>query len=273
MTQAVKRGCTETISASMIFRLPDYVLVDKHTTCLRIQAGEFRSRTTVAIRKFHELLHPAFTNHDRPVSSGDAYRAPLWRELHLRQAFDACDVAPLTSATRRVTSCHCQKNPQVPAHILRSAVSAPEGSHARHLTSLTQTWIPHYRPVRSSGSRLGHESTLQIIELGEGLGFDSAWLRHRHLQFGISSPIAMMAAASQRTSRIELGTAVTPLGWENPLRLAEDLATVDLLAGGRINPGLSVGEPMHYDTLKHELYPDSSELEDFSYGRLNRFAG
>jgi alkanesulfonate monooxygenase SsuD/methylene tetrahydromethanopterin reductase-like flavin-dependent oxidoreductase (luciferase family) len=84
---------------------------------------------------------------------------------------------------------------------------------------------------------LGHQSTLQIIEFGERLGFDSAWLRHRHLQFGISSPIAMMAAAGQRTSRIELGTAVTPLGWENPLRLAEDLATVDLLAGGRINPG------------------------------------
>lgn len=118
----------------------------------------------------------------------------------------------------------------------------------------------------------GHESTLQIIELGERLGFDSAWLRHRHLQFGISSPVAVMAAASQRTSRIQLGTAVTPLGWENPLRLAEDLATVDLLAGGRINPGLSVGEPMHYDTVKHELYPDSSELEDFSYARVERFA-
>ncbi|MHA7279017.1 LLM class flavin-dependent oxidoreductase [Arthrobacter sp. MDT2-2] len=118
----------------------------------------------------------------------------------------------------------------------------------------------------------GHESTLQIIELGERLGFDSAWLRHRHLQFGISSPIAMMAAASQRTSRIEIGTAVTPLGWENPLRLAEDLATVDLLAGGRINPGLSVGEPMHYDTVKHELYADSWEVEDFSYARVERFA-
>ncbi|VXC22748.1 LLM class flavin-dependent oxidoreductase [Arthrobacter sp. 9V] len=118
----------------------------------------------------------------------------------------------------------------------------------------------------------GHRSTLEIIELGEQLGFDSAWLRHRHLQFGISSPVAVMAAASQRTSRIELGTAVTPLGWENPLRLAEDLATVDLLAGGRINPGLSVGEPMHYDTVKHELYPDSAETEDFSYGRVDRFA-
>jgi alkanesulfonate monooxygenase SsuD/methylene tetrahydromethanopterin reductase-like flavin-dependent oxidoreductase (luciferase family) len=118
----------------------------------------------------------------------------------------------------------------------------------------------------------GHESTLQVIELGERLGFDSAWLRHRHLQFGISSPIAIMAAASQRTSRIELGTAVTPMGWENPLRLAEDLATVDLLARGRINPGLSVGAPMHYETVKHELYPDSAELEDFSYARVQRLA-
>ncbi|CAM3196570.1 Limonene 1,2-monooxygenase [Arthrobacter ulcerisalmonis] len=118
----------------------------------------------------------------------------------------------------------------------------------------------------------GHESTLQVIELGERLGFDSAWLRHRHLQFGISSPIAVMAAASQRTSRIELGTAVTPVGWENPLRLAEDLATVDLLAGGRINPGLSVGEPMHYGTVKAELYPDSADVEDFSYARVERLA-
>ncbi|WGM20414.1 LLM class flavin-dependent oxidoreductase [Paenarthrobacter sp. OM7] len=118
----------------------------------------------------------------------------------------------------------------------------------------------------------GHQSTLEIIELGERLGFDSAWLRHRHLQFGISSPVAVMAAASQRTSRIELGTAVTPLGWENPLRLAEDLATVDLLSGGRINPGLSVGEPMNYDTVKHELYPDTAGVEDFSYARVSRLA-
>lgn len=117
---------------------------------------------------------------------------------------------------------------------------------------------------------LGHESTLAIIELGERLGFDSAWLRHRHLQFGISSPIAVMAAASQRTRRIELGTAVTPLGWENPLRLAEDLATVDVLSGGRINPGVSVGPPMQYERVKSSLYPDSADIEDFSYERVNR---
>ncbi|MDP9824455.1 alkanesulfonate monooxygenase SsuD/methylene tetrahydromethanopterin reductase-like flavin-dependent oxidoreductase (luciferase family) [Kineosporia succinea] len=118
--------------------------------------------------------------------------------------------------------------------------------------------------------RAGHESTLRIIELGEQLGFDSAWLRHRHLQFGISSPVAVLAAASQRTSRIELGTAVTPLGWENPLRLAEDWATVDLLSGGRLNPGLSVGPPMFFDTVKDALYPDTADAEDFSYERVER---
>jgi alkanesulfonate monooxygenase SsuD/methylene tetrahydromethanopterin reductase-like flavin-dependent oxidoreductase (luciferase family) len=117
----------------------------------------------------------------------------------------------------------------------------------------------------------GIESTLQVIELGERLGLDSAWLRHRHLQYGISSPVAVLAAATQRTSRIALGTAVTPLGWENPLRLAEDLATVDVLAGGRLNPGLSVGPPMHWDDVKAALYPDTADVEDFSYERVSRF--
>ncbi|NEB31254.1 LLM class flavin-dependent oxidoreductase [Streptomyces sp. SID14446] len=116
----------------------------------------------------------------------------------------------------------------------------------------------------------GHESTLEIIELGERLGFDSAWLRHRHLQYGISSPVAVLAAASQRTRRIELGTAVTPVGWENPLRLAEDLATVDVLSGGRLNPGVSVGPPLHYEQVKRALHPDTAASEDFGYARVER---
>jgi alkanesulfonate monooxygenase SsuD/methylene tetrahydromethanopterin reductase-like flavin-dependent oxidoreductase (luciferase family) len=116
----------------------------------------------------------------------------------------------------------------------------------------------------------GHQTTLEIIELGERLGFDSAWLRDRHLQYGISSPVAVLAAASQRTRRIELGTAVIPLGWENPLRLAEDLGTVDVLSGGRVNPGVSVGVPMHFDEVKDTLYPDTADVEDFSYERVSR---
>lgn len=116
----------------------------------------------------------------------------------------------------------------------------------------------------------GHQATLKIIELGEQLGFDSAWLRHRHLQYGISSPVAVLAAASQRTSRIDLGTAVIPLGWENPLRLAEDLATADILSGGRLNPGISVGPPQNYEDVREALYPDTGDGEDFSYHRVER---
>ncbi|GAA4249665.1 LLM class flavin-dependent oxidoreductase [Dactylosporangium darangshiense] len=116
----------------------------------------------------------------------------------------------------------------------------------------------------------GHATTLDVIGLGERLGFDSAWVRHRHLQYGISSPLTVLAAASQRTTRIELGTAVMPLGWENPLRLAEDLATVDLLSGGRLNPGVSVGPPMQYERVREALYPDTGDAEDFSYARVER---
>lgn len=137
------------------------------------------------------------------------------------------------------------------------------------------------RPLRSLGfltiglfdpdnPRAGHDATIAIIEHAESLGFDSAWLRDRHLQHGISSPAAVLAAASQRTSRIQLGTAVIPLGFENPLRLAEDLATVDLLTGGRLNPGFSVGPPRRFDDIKDALYPDSAEHEDFGYERLLR---
>jgi alkanesulfonate monooxygenase SsuD/methylene tetrahydromethanopterin reductase-like flavin-dependent oxidoreductase (luciferase family) len=116
----------------------------------------------------------------------------------------------------------------------------------------------------------GLEETLEVIDRAEALGYDSVWLRCRHLQAGISSPVAIMAAASQRTSRIELGTAVIPLGLENPFRLAEDLATVDILSGGRINPGVSVGTPMLYDHYREALYPNTHDVEDFSKDRVLR---
>lgn len=122
----------------------------------------------------------------------------------------------------------------------------------------------------ASDPRPGHLATLDLIERGERLGFDSAWVRNRHFQFGVSSPLTLLAAAGQRTSRIELGTAVVPLGWENPLRLAEDLATVDILSGGRLNPGVSVGEPTHFAHVRSALYPDTADQERFGFDRLTR---
>lgn len=87
----------------------------------------------------------------------------------------------------------------------------------------------------------GLEDTLRLFELAEDLGYDSAWIRQRHLERGVSSAATFLAAATQRTARIGLGTAVIQLGYENPFRLAEDLATVDVLSRGRLNVGVSAG--------------------------------
>lgn len=87
----------------------------------------------------------------------------------------------------------------------------------------------------------GLENTLRLYEYGEGLGFDGAWIRQRHLEHGVSSAATFLAAASQRTSRVELGTAVIPIGYESPFRLAEDLPTADVLSRGRLQAGVSQG--------------------------------
>jgi alkanesulfonate monooxygenase SsuD/methylene tetrahydromethanopterin reductase-like flavin-dependent oxidoreductase (luciferase family) len=118
----------------------------------------------------------------------------------------------------------------------------------------------------------GLENTLQLLAYGEELGFDSAWVRQRHLEPGISSAAAFLAAATQRTSRIQLGTAVIPIGYESPYRLAEDLATVDVLSKGRLNVGLSAGRPLHGDLIGRLVFDGDWEKNDFSHERVLRFA-
>lgn len=100
----------------------------------------------------------------------------------------------------------------------------------------------------------GLEATLQLFELAEELGYGSAWVRQRHLETGVSSAATFLAAASQRTRRIGLGSAVIQLGYENPFRLAEDLATVDVLSRGRVNVGVSAG-PAPFAELLGDLLP------------------
>lgn len=117
----------------------------------------------------------------------------------------------------------------------------------------------------------GLERTLQLLEFGEGLGFESAWVRQRHLEPGISSATAFLAAASQRTKRIQLGTAVIPIGYESPYRLAEDLSTVDVLARGRLNIGLSAGRPLHVDLIGDRVFDGDWKGFDFSHDRVLRF--
>lgn len=116
----------------------------------------------------------------------------------------------------------------------------------------------------------GLEETLELIERGEQLGYSMALVRQLHLERGISSGATFLAAASHRTKTIGLGTAVIQLGYENPFRLAEDLATVEILSGGRLNVGVSVGQPPFAHLLGE--YIDTAPEADYSHRRAGRLA-
>lgn len=116
----------------------------------------------------------------------------------------------------------------------------------------------------------GLEATLRLFARAEALGFDSAWVRQRHLERGVSSAATFLAAATQRTRRIGLGAAVIQMGYENPFRLAEDLATVDVLSGARLQVGFSAGPPPYAALLGERLLDADVGSIDFSHRRVAR---
>lgn len=118
--------------------------------------------------------------------------------------------------------------------------------------------------------KTGLEAALALFETGESLGYNGAWVRSRHLERGVSSAATFLAAATQRTKTIELGTAVIQLGYENPFRLAEDLSTVDVLSGGRLQIGVSAGAPTYGSLLGNVLFDSDPATIDFSHNRASR---
>ncbi|MEV6930847.1 LLM class flavin-dependent oxidoreductase [Dactylosporangium sp. NPDC051485] len=116
----------------------------------------------------------------------------------------------------------------------------------------------------------GLESTLRLFEHGERLGFDGGWIRQRHLEHGVGSAAVFLAAAGQRTTRLQLGTAVIPIGYESPFRLAEDLSMADVLSQGRLQVGFSAGVPPHAELIGDLVFDGDWRSFDLSYGRIAR---
>jgi alkanesulfonate monooxygenase SsuD/methylene tetrahydromethanopterin reductase-like flavin-dependent oxidoreductase (luciferase family) len=119
----------------------------------------------------------------------------------------------------------------------------------------------------------GLEDTLRLFEYAERLGFDGAWIRQQHLVPNVSSAAVFLGAASQRTQRIELGSAVIQIGYESPFRLAEDLAVADVLSRGRLQAGFSAGVPPTADLLAGLVYDGDWREYDLSHARIARLAG
>ncbi len=109
--------------------------------------------------------------------------------------------------------------------------------------------VDHYPVELSRTTQQFYEELLEQAEAAESLGFDSFWVAEHHFhEYGaVPRPPIWMAAAAQRTKRIKLGSAVVVLPFDNPLRIAEDYAMVDILSGGRLMLGVGSGY------LKHEF--------------------
>lgn len=104
----------------------------------------------------------------------------------------------------------------------------------------------HWTPSPHSQTRSASDALLQSIDLAvaaEEIGVDGAYFRVHHFARQLASPFPLLAAVGARTSRIEIGTGVIDMRYENPLYMAEDAGAADLIAGGRLQLGISRGSP------------------------------
>jgi len=104
----------------------------------------------------------------------------------------------------------------------------------------------HYGGVPGSRTRTAGDMLHQTVELAEAadeLGVNGAYVRVHHFARQAASPIPLLTAMAARTRRIEVGTGVIDMRYENPLYFAEEAAALDLISGGRLALGISRGSP------------------------------
>lgn len=129
----------------------------------------------------------------------------------------------------------------------------------------------HWSPSPQSGTRSAGDALLQSIDLAvaaEELGADGAYFRVHHFARQLAAPFPLLAAVGAKTRRIEIGTAVIDMRYENPLYMAEDAGAADLIAGGRLQLGLSRGSPEQViDGWRHFGYQPAEGEDDEAMAR------
>jgi alkanesulfonate monooxygenase SsuD/methylene tetrahydromethanopterin reductase-like flavin-dependent oxidoreductase (luciferase family) len=129
----------------------------------------------------------------------------------------------------------------------------------------------HWTPSPHSQTRSASDALLQSIELAvaaEELGADGAYFRVHHFARQLGSPFPLLAAVGAKTKRIEIGTAVIDMRYENPLYMAEDAGAADIIAGGRLQLGVSRGSPEQViDGWRYFGYAPPEGRSDADMGR------
>jgi alkanesulfonate monooxygenase SsuD/methylene tetrahydromethanopterin reductase-like flavin-dependent oxidoreductase (luciferase family) len=129
----------------------------------------------------------------------------------------------------------------------------------------------HWTDSPHSLVRSATDALLQSIELAvaaEELGADGAYFRVHHFARQLASPFPLLAAIGARTSRIEIGTAVIDMRYENPFYMVEDAGAADVIAGGRLQLGISRGSPEQViDGYRHFGYVPAEGEDDGAMAR------
>jgi alkanesulfonate monooxygenase SsuD/methylene tetrahydromethanopterin reductase-like flavin-dependent oxidoreductase (luciferase family) len=115
-------------------------------------------------------------------------------------------------------------------------------SHPKRIGFLSfGAWHPHGGMTNSAAE--AHHQSVELAVAAEEIGIDGAFFRVHHFARQLASPFPLLTAIGVKTGRIEIGTGVIDMRYENPLYMAEEAAAADLLAGGRLQLGISRGSP------------------------------
>jgi len=129
----------------------------------------------------------------------------------------------------------------------------------------------HWADHPSYETRTAGDTLLQSIDLAvaaEEIGIDGAYFRVHHFAAQLGSPFPLLSAIGAKTSRIEIGTGVIDMRYENPLYMVEDAGAADLISGGRLQLGISRGSPEQViDGWRYFGYEPAKGETDADMGR------